>query len=126
MGIHFMGLSLVLASIICIAYLLVVRRRFSSLSDALVAAFLLTVTQIIVTQRVLALWGWLQLGPVLLANLLLLAGLLLGLAAGGQVRAAIRAVWIRLVGFLRLLRHIPLAFFLVVMLVPAKDFFGSR
>lgn len=111
-----MGLSLVLASAVCIGYLLVVRRRFSSLSDGLVASFLLTVTQIVVTQRLLALCGRLQLGPVLLVNLVLLAGLLLGLAARRQLRAAVQVVWSRLVGFLRLLRRAPLALFLAVVL----------
>ena len=111
-----MGLSLVLASTICIVYLLVVRRRFASLSDALVAAFLLTVAQIIVTQRVLALCGWLQLGPVLLVNLLFPAGLLLGMAARRRFRTAVRAIGGRLVGFFRLLVHEPLALFLVLVL----------
>jgi hypothetical protein len=114
-----MGLSLVLAGASWVVYLLVVRRRFSTLSDAAAAAFLLAVTQIIVTARVLALLGRLQLGPLLLVNLLLPAGLLLLLAVRRQVGASARAIWSRLAGFLRLLAGTPLALFLAAALVAA-------
>jgi len=111
-----MGLSFVLAGAIFVGYLLALRRRFSSLSDTAVAAMLLTVAQIVVTQRLLALCGWLRGGPVLWLNLLLLAGLLVLLAARRHLGPALRAIGSRLVGFVRLLARAPLALCLVGVL----------
>lgn len=111
-----MGFSLVLAGLLWFTHLLAIRRRFTTLTDAALGAFVLAVAQVVVSARVLALLGALRAVPLALLNLFLLGGVLLAGSRG--LPAAWQDTWRRLRGFLHLFRRSPLP--LVLTLAAAE------
>ncbi len=111
-----MGLALGLSVVALLGYLLTLRRSFASLSDLVLAAFVLTTGQVLLLEVALAALGLLRPAPVAVANGLVAAGLLF-LGCRRQPRDTLRWIGGRLSGFARLLRRAPLALLVLLLLV---------
>ena len=96
-------------------YLLWLRRRYCSLADAGVGAFLLSAFQVLVTQMVVAAFGWLRWEVVWAANLLIAASL--WGALGRQVGPLLKGVWLRGRAFWTVLHPFPKVILFLLLLV---------
>jgi hypothetical protein len=111
-----MVLALILTAVAFISYTLAVRRCFDTLSETLLAAFVLTNVQIVVVEILVGFVGFLRPVPLVVANLVLSA-IIFALAAKTKLPETYRWILRRLAGCGRLQARSPLSVVMAVLLM---------